>query len=221
MTHNMKAEIRRPKAERNPKSEIRNPKGQTVVSDDLPAPLKRCAWANGELNMAYHDLEWGVPIHDDRLLFEFLILEGAQAGLSWITILKKRENYRRAFNNFDPAKVARYDAHKIQKLLTDEGIVRNKLKVQSTVQNAKAFLAVQKEFGTFDRYLWQFVRGKPVRNHWKSLGEIPARTPISDALSQDLLKRGFKFVGSTICYAFMQAVGMVNDHMTDCFRYGK
>jgi len=212
MTRNMKAE-------RNPNPEIRNPKDQTVGSDGFSAPLKRCAWANGELYAAYHDREWGVPVHDDRLLFEFLILEGAQAGLSWITILKKRENYRRAFDNFDPAKVARYDSRKIQKLLADEGIVRNKLKIQSSVQNAKAFVAVQREFGSFDRYLWQFVGGKPIRNHWKSLGEIPARTPISDALSRDLLKRGFKFVGSTICYAFMQAVGIVNDHTQDCFRY--
>jgi len=229
MTRNMKAEIQRPKANplrsrdsaarRNPKPEIRNPKDQTVGPGGFSAPLKRCAWANGELYAAYHDREWGVPVHDDRLLFEFLILEGAQAGLSWITILKKRENYRRAFDNFDPAKVARYDSRKIQKLLADEGIVRNKLKIQSSVQNAKAFVAVQREFGSFDRYLWQFVGGKPIRNHWKSLGEIPARTPISDALSRDLLKRGFKFVGSTICYAFMQAVGMVNDHTQDCFRY--
>jgi DNA-3-methyladenine glycosylase I len=182
-------------------------------------PLKRCAWAQGELYAAYHDQEWGVPVHDDRLLFEFLILEGAQAGLSWITILKKRENYRRAFDNFDPCKVARYGSRKIQKLLADEGIVRNKLKVESAVRNAKAFLAVQKEFGSFDRYIWQFVGGQPIRNHRKSLGEIPPHTPISDAMSRDLLNRGFKFVGSTICYAFMQAVGMVNDHTKECFRY--
>ncbi len=181
--------------------------------------LKRCAWAKDDLYVAYHDKEWGVPVHDDRLLFEFLILEGAQAGLSWITILKKRENYRRAFNNFDARKVARYDAGKIRKLLADPGIVRNRLKIESAVRNAKAFLAVQKEFGTFDRYIWQFVGGNPIRNHWNSLKQIPAQTPESDAMSKDLVRRGFKFVGSTICYAFMQAVGMVNDHVTDCFRY--
>lgn len=181
----------------------------------------RCGWANGELYEAYHDHEWGVPVHDDRLLFELLILEGAQAGLSWITILKKRENYRRAFDNFDPREVARYDARKVQSLLVDSGIVRNRLKIESTVRNAKAFLAVQAEFGSFDRYIWQFVGGRPIRNRWKSLAELPARTPVSDGLSRDLLKRGFKFVGSTICYAFMQAVGMVNDHTRECFRYGK
>ncbi len=183
-------------------------------------PLRRCAWAKGDLYIAYHDHEWGVPMHDDRLLFEFLILEGAQAGLSWITILKKRENYRRAFDKFDARKVARYDSRRIRKLLADPGIVRNRLKIESAVRNAKAFLAVQNEFGSFDRYIWQFVGGRPIRNHWKSLKEIPARTPESDAMSRDLIKRGFKFVGSTICYAFMQAVGMVNDHTTDCFRYG-
>ena len=184
-------------------------------------PLHRCAWAQGELYTAYHDQEWGVPVHDDRLLFEFLILEGAQAGLSWITILKKRENYRCAFDNFDPLKVARYDRRKTQKLLANEGIVRNKLKIESAVKNANAFLAVQNEFGSFDRYLWKFVGGHPIRNHWKSLKEIPPRTAISDALSRDLLKRGFKFVGATICYAFMQAVGLVNDHTQECFRDGK
>ena len=188
----------------------------------IPRPEpKRCTWANGDLYVAYHDREWGVPVHDDRLLFEFLILEGAQAGLSWITILKKRENYRRAFDNFDAARIARYDARKIQKLLNDPGIVRNRLKIHSAIQNAKAFLAVRKEFGSFDKYIWGFVGGEPVRNRWKSLKEIPARTPVSDALSDDLIKRGFKFVGSTICYAFMQAVGMVNDHTTNCYRYGK
>jgi DNA-3-methyladenine glycosylase I len=185
----------------------------------VPKDLPRCAWAKGDLYVAYHDQEWGVPVHDDRLLFEFLILEGAQAGLSWITILKKRENYRRAFDNFQAHKVARYQSRKIQKLLSDPGIVRNKLKIHSSVQNAKAFLAVQREFGTFDQYIWQFVGGQPIRNHWKSLKEIPPRTAASDAMSRDLLKRGFKFVGSTICYAFMQAVGMVNDHTKDCFRY--
>jgi DNA-3-methyladenine glycosylase I len=183
--------------------------------------VKRCAWAKDELYIAYHDQEWGVPVHDDRCLFEFLILEGAQAGLSWITILKKRENYRRAFDHFDARKVARYDARKLQKLLADPGIVRNRLKVRAAVQNAKAFLQVQQEFGSFDRYIWQFVGGQPIRNHRKSLKEIPPRTPESDAMSKDLKKRGFTFVGSTICYAFMQAVGMVNDHTTDCFRYSK
>jgi DNA-3-methyladenine glycosylase I len=176
---------------------------------------KRCFGNGDELYMAYHDNEWGVPVHDDRHLFEMLILEGAQAGLSWITILKKRENYRRAFDNFDARKVARYDARKIQKLLADPGIVRNRLKINATVQNAKAFLAVQKEFGSFDKYIWQFVGGKPIRNSWKR-GQIPAKTKESDAMSKDLLKRGFKFVGSTICYAFMQAVGLVNDHVVDC-----
>lgn len=183
------------------------------------APLKRCAWAQGELYTAYHDREWGVPVHDDRLLFEFLILEGAQAGLSWVTILKKRENYRLAFDHFDPSKVARYDSRKIGRLLTDAGIVRNRLKIQAVVQNAKAFLAAQKEFGTFDDYVWRFVGGKPICNARKSLKDIPARTPLSDEISKDLIKRGFRFLGSTICYAFMQAVGIVNDHTTDCFRY--
>jgi len=169
--------------------------------------------------IAYHDKEWGVPVHDDKLLFEFLILEGAQAGLSWSTILNKRDNYRRAFDRFDPRKVAKYDARKIKQLLADAGIVRNRLKINAAVQNAKAFLAVQKEFGTFDQYIWRFVGGKPIRNGWSSHKKVPARTAESDAMSKDLLKRGFKFVGSTICYAFMQAVGMVNDHTRDCFRY--
>jgi len=171
--------------------------------------------------MAYHDREWGVPVHDDRLLFEFLILEGAQAGLSWITILKKRENYRRAFDNFDARKVAHYNSRKIQKLLADPGIVRNRLKIRSASQNAKAFLNVQEEFGSFDRYIWRFVGGNPRVNSWRVPGQVPARTTESDAMSKDLKKRGFTFVGSTICYAFMQAVGMVNDHTVDCFRYGK
>jgi DNA-3-methyladenine glycosylase I len=183
--------------------------------------LTRCAWAKGDLYLAYHDNEWGVPVHDDRRLFEFLILEGAQAGLSWITILKKRENYRRAFDDFDPRKVAGYDSRKIKNLLNDPGIVRNRLKIESAVKNARAFLAVQKEFGSFDRYLWQFVGGQPILNRRTSLKQIPARTPESDAVSKDLSRRGFKFVGSTICYAFMQAVGMVNDHTRDCFRFGK
>lgn len=179
----------------------------------------RCAWVGDDpLYVAYHDQEWGVPVHDDRVLFEFLILEGAQAGLSWITILRKRDNYRRAFDGFDPHKIARYDDAKVRTLLADPGIVRNRLKIAATIQNAKAFLAVQKEFGSFDAYIWQFVDGKPKHNRWKTIAEAPAKTPESDALSKDLLRRGFKFVGSTICYAFMQAVGMVNDHTVDCFR---
>jgi DNA-3-methyladenine glycosylase I len=183
--------------------------------------MNRCTWPTTEPNIAYHDAEWGVPVHDDRVLFEFLILEGAQAGLSWSTILNKRENYRKAFDGFDVRKIARYDARKTKSLLADAGIVRNRLKIAATIQNAKAFLEVQKEFGSFHNYIWSFVGGKPVQNHRKSLKEIPARTPESDAMSKDLLKRGFKFVGSTICYAFMQAVGMVNDHTVDCFRYSQ
>jgi DNA-3-methyladenine glycosylase I len=169
----------------------------------------------------YHDEEWGVPEHDDRMLFEFLILEGAQAGLSWSTILNKRENYRKAFDAFDPERVAGYDRRKIERLLRDPGIVRNKLKIAAAVTNAKAFLSLQKEFGSFDRYIWRFVGGQPQVNSAKSMKQVPARTPESDAMSKDLKKRGFKFVGSTICYAFMQAVGMVNDHIVDCFRYKK
>lgn len=180
--------------------------------------LKRCTWAKGEAYIRYHDEEWGVPVHDDRTLFEFLILEGAQAGLSWSTILNKRENYRRAFDRFDPMRIAQYDAKKVRALLSDPGIVRNKLKIASTIANAKAFLKVQQEFGTFDRYVWQFVGGKPKVNPWK-VRKIAARTAESDAMSKDLKRRGFNFVGSTICYAFMQAVGMVNDHAPDCFRY--
>ncbi len=169
----------------------------------------------------YHDKEWGVPVHDDRALFEFLILEGAQAGLSWETILNKRENYRRAFDRFDAKKIARYDGKKVRSLMADAGIVRNKLKIASTISNARAFLDVQKEFGSFDRYIWQFVGGKPKINRWKSSQRLPARTRESDAMSKDLKKRGFRFVGSTICYAFMQAVGMVNNHFADCIRRGK
>ncbi|MCG8405458.1 MAG: DNA-3-methyladenine glycosylase I [Phycisphaerales bacterium] len=185
---------------------------------------KRCAWlywnkAPSEEYVHYHDEEWGVPVHDDRRLFEFLILEGAQAGLSWETILKKRDNYRKAYDRFDPVKVAKYSQAKQQKLLQNEGIVRNRLKVAASVGNAKAFLAVQKEFGSFDAYIWAFVGGRTIQNKWKTLKDIPATTKESDAMSKDLKKRGFKFVGSTICYAFMQAVGMVNDHTTDCFRY--
>ena len=184
-----------------------------------PKEKTRCGWASDDLSIRYHDEEWGVPVHDDRTLFEFLILEGAQAGLSWSTILNKRENYRKAFDRFDATRDAKYDRRKVQQLLHDPGIVRNKLKVASAVGNAKAFLQVQKEFGSFDRYIWQFVGGKPRVNTIKSMKEIQARTPESDAMSEDLKKRGFKFVGSTICYAFMQAVGMVNDHMVACFRY--
>lgn len=178
---------------------------------------KRCAWASNELSICYHDEEWGVPVHDDRTLFEFLILEGAQAGLSWNTILNKRDNYRCAFDGFDPQRVARYDQRKVKQLLADAGIVRNKLKIAAAIENAKAFLRVQEEFGSFDRYIWQFVGGKPRVNKWRSLRQLPARTAESDAMSKDLQRRGFKFVGSTICYAFMQAVGMVNDHTVDCF----
>jgi DNA-3-methyladenine glycosylase I len=178
----------------------------------------RCAWATNDLSIQYHDREWGVPQHDDCALFEFLILEGAQAGLSWDTILKKRDHYRTAFDGFDAKRVARYDRRKILALMRNEGIVRNRLKIFSAVQNAKAFLAVQKEFGSFDRYIWQFVGGKPLVNAWKSK-KAPSRTAESDAMSKDLKKRGFNFVGSTICYAFMQATGMVNDHRVECFRY--
>lgn len=179
----------------------------------------RCAWARDELSIRYHDEEWGVPAHDDRKLFEFLLLEGAQAGLSWDTILKKRENYRTAFDGFDPEKIARYGCKKLDALMGDPGIVRNRLKIASAVKNAKAFLRVQRELGSFDAYIWQFVEGRPVRNRWRSLRQVPARTAQSDAMSKDLKKRGFSFVGSTICYAFMQAMGLVNDHVTGCFRY--
>jgi DNA-3-methyladenine glycosylase I len=171
------------------------------------------------LYLGYHDEEWGSPVHDDRKLFEMLILEGAQAGLSWITILKKRENYRKAFDNFDARKIARYDKRKVRQLLWDEGIVRNRLKIEATIQNAKAFLEVQKGFGSFDNYLWLFVGGRPNVNHWKALKEVPLKTRECDAMSKDLKERAFRFVGSTICYAFMQAVGMVNDHVTSCYRH--
>jgi DNA-3-methyladenine glycosylase I len=179
----------------------------------------RCSWARTPLGIAYHDVEWGVPVHDDRILFEFLILEGAQAGLSWETILNKRETYREAFHGFDPARVARFTSARIERLLKNPGVVRNRLKVESAVRNAKAFLTVQQTFGSFDAYVWGFVGGVPRVNQWRTLAELPARTSQSDALSRELMSRGFKFVGSTICYAFMQAVGMVNDHTTDCFRY--
>ncbi len=178
----------------------------------------RCPWAKGEIYVDYHDTEWGVPLHEDRALFELLILEGAQAGLSWSTILNKRENYRKAFDGFDARKIARYDQRRVDRLLADAGIVRNKLKIAAAIRNAKAFLAIQKEFGAFDSYIWQFVGGRAVQNRFSSTKAVPARSAISDAMSKDLQKRGFKFVGSTICYAYMQATGMVNDHVTDCFR---
>jgi len=181
--------------------------------------LIRCRWASNDRSIFYHDREWGVPQHDDRVLFEFLLLEGAQAGLSWDTILQKRENYRAAFDGFDPKKIAAYDRRKTQRLVRDEGIVRNRLKIASAIQNAKAFLAVQQEFGSFDRYIWQFVGGKPRVNRRRMGEKVPASTPESDAMSKDLKKRGFNFVGSTICYAFMQATGMVNDHAVECFCY--
>lgn len=184
---------------------------------DSPAKLVRCSWAKTPLSVEYHDREWGVPVHDDRTLFEFLILEGAQAGLSWETILRKRENYRRAFDNFDPRKVSKYNERKVRSLLADAGIIRNRLKIAAAIQNGKAFLEVQKEFGSFDSYVWRFVKGKPLLR--QPGAPIPFTTADSDALSRDLSRRGFKFVGSTICYSFMQAVGMVNDHDATCFRY--
>lgn len=182
----------------------------------------RCEWAGSDpLYVHYHDTEWGVPLHDDRQLFEFLILEGAQAGLSWITILKKRQNYREAFDNFDARKVVSYDDRKIGELLDNPGIVRNRLKIAAAVRNAEVFLSVQNEYGSFDKYIWQFVNGKSKKNRWKSLAEIPASTDVSNAMSRDLKRKGFGFVGPTICYAFMQAVGLVNDHTIDCFRYNE
>jgi DNA-3-methyladenine glycosylase I len=183
--------------------------------------MPRCPWAATEPNITYHDKEWGVPVHDDRLLFEFLVLEGAQAGLSWTTILKKRDNYRRAFDGFRPEKIARYGARHMRRLLGDAGIVRNKLKIAATIENAKVFRPVRKEFGTFDAYLWSFVGGKPIRNRWRRMTDVPARTAESDAMSRDLQRRGFKFVGSTICYALMQATGMVNDHLVTCPRHAE
>lgn len=193
------------------------------MNDEEERPLiSRCEWGNSDpLYTAYHDHEWGKPLHDDRVLFEYLLLEGAQAGLSWITILRKRENYRKAFDGFDPEKIAAYGETKINELLTNEGIIRNRRKVEGAIRNARAFLEVQKDFGSFDAYIWSFVDGKPVKNAWKTIKEIPAKTSESDAMSKDLKKRGFSFVGSTICYAFMQAVGMVNDHVVDCFRYNE
>ena len=184
-----------------------------------PKQKSRCAWATTELGIAYHDTEWGVPLHDDRALFELLILEGAQAGLSWSTILNKRAGYRQAFDNFEAPRVAGYDERKVKELLANVQIVRNRLKINAAIQNAKGFLATQKEWGSFDAYIWQFVGNRPIQNAWRALGEIPARSEQSDAMSKDLAGRGFKFVGSTICYAFMQATGMVNDHEVGCFRY--
>lgn len=184
--------------------------------------VQRCAWSIGDpLYIQYHDEEWGVPLHDDQRLFEFLVLEGMQAGLSWITILKKRENFRKAFSNFDVNKVARYDERKIEALMQDAGIIRNRQKILATIGNARAFLQVQTKFGTFDKYIWGFVNGKPIRNEWKTLQEIPAKTPLSETISKDLIQRGFRFVGPTIVYAHMQATGMVNDHLVTCHRYKK
>jgi DNA-3-methyladenine glycosylase I len=183
--------------------------------------MNRCGWAKNDLAVRYHDEEWGVPVHDDRRWFEFLLLEGAQAGLSWDTILRKREHYRRAFAGFDPESVARFDEVRIMSLLADPGIVRNRLKLASAVKNARAFLKVQQEFVSFDHYIWRFVEGRPIRNRWRKLGQIPARTPLSDTVSKDLKKRGFTFVGSTVCYALMQATGLVNDHLVGCFRYAE
>ena len=185
-----------------------------------PRPPARCPWgASDPLYVPYHDEEWGVPLHDDRRLFEMLVLEGAQAGLSWLTILRRREGYRRAFDRFDPRAVARYDARDVERLLADGGIIRNRLKIDSAINNARAFLAVQEEFGSFDRYVWGFVDGRPTQNAWTTLEEVPAQTPVSNAMSRDLRKRGFTFVGPTICYAHMQATGMVNDHLVGCFRH--
>lgn len=184
-----------------------------------PTEIVRCKWPSNPLSVAYHDEEWGAPVHDDRVLFEFLILEGAQAGLSWDTVLQKRERYRKVFAGFDPRKVARFDGNKVRELLADPGIIRNRLKIASTISNAQAFLAVQKEFGSFDKYIWSFVNGEPLQNNWDTHAGLPAKTAVSDAMSKDLKKRGFRFVGSTICYAFMQATGMVNDHALSCFRH--
>ena len=189
------------------------------LKEPVPSLVERCAWPKSELAIAYHDGEWGVPLHDERRFFEFLILDAAQAGLSWETILRKRENYRLAFDHFDPVKVSRYGDKQIQKLIGNAGIVRNRLKIVSAVANAKAFLNVQEEFGSFDSYIWRFVDGRPIVNTWKSMKEIPAQSPVSQAMSKELIKRGFRFVGPTICYAFMQAAGLVNDHLIGCFRH--
>lgn len=189
--------------------------------ESTPETLIRCRWATSDLNIPYHDEEWGVPVHDDRKWFEFLILEGAQAGLSWDTILKKRARYREVLDEFNPEKVARYDAKKVRALLADPGIIRNRLKIDATITNARLFLKVQQEFSSFDAYIWRFVNGEPKQNVWKAHGKVPASTPESDAISKDLRKRGFRFVGSTICYALMQATGLVNDHVVNCFRYAE
>jgi DNA-3-methyladenine glycosylase I len=182
--------------------------------------IRRCPWpGNDPLYIRYHDTEWGTPLHDDRMLFEFIVLEGAQAGLAWITVLKKRDNYRERFDQFDPQKIARYERTRIEDLMADTGIIRNRGKIEATVQNARAFLALQEQYGSFDAYIWRFVEGRPLTNHWQTMAEVPAKTPISEAMSKDLKQNGFKFVGPTICYAFMQAVGMVNDHLIDCFRH--
>jgi DNA-3-methyladenine glycosylase I len=190
-------------------------------SKKSPAAIVRCTWASNEHNIPYHDEEWGVPVHDDRTWFEFITLEGAQAGLSWDTVLRKRARYREVFDNFDVKKIARYDAQKKRALLADPGIIRNRLKIDSTISNAQAFLKIQQEFGSFEKYIWQFSGGKPKHNAWKLHKKLPARTTESDALSKELQERGFRFVGSTICYALMQATGLVNDHLVTCFRYGK
>jgi DNA-3-methyladenine glycosylase I len=191
-----------------------------MASGTAPA-VQRCAWAKSDVAIRHHDDEWGVPLHDDRRLFEFLILEGAQAGLSWDTILRKRDNYRKAFDDFDAVKIAGYSEKRVAKLLANPGIIRNRLKIAAAIGNAKAFLAVQKELGSFDKYIWSFVDGRPIRNRWRVHQQVPARTAESDRMSKDLARRGFKFVGSTICYAFMQSVGMVNDHAVECFRYSQ
>ena len=189
-----------------------------VISNDNKT---RCGWIADPLMQKYHDEEWGVPLHDDRKLFEFMVLDAFQAGLSWKTILNKRENFRKALDDFDPEKISRYDEKKYDALMGDAGIIRNRAKIRGTIANAKAFLKIQEEFGTFDKYIWSFTGGKTIVNQWRTLSDIPAKTEISDKMSKDLSKRGFKFVGSTICYAFMQAAGMVNDHVTECFRYGE
>jgi DNA-3-methyladenine glycosylase I len=208
-------------ADANPQDAPLGARGIPTVHNPQSAARSRCSWPKSDLDIAYHDAEWGVPVHHDRVLFEFLTLEGAQAGLSWSTVLKKREHYRHAFDGFDPERVSRFTPARVERLVADPGIVRHRGKIESTVSNAKRFLDVQREFGSFDRYVWQFVGGAPRVNRWRTLRDIPTRTPESDALSKDLARRGFRFVGSTICYAFMQAVGMVNDHTTDCFRYGE
>jgi DNA-3-methyladenine glycosylase I len=197
------------------------PQGQAHAVERHQPAVHRCLWATNPLAVQYHDKEWGVPVHDDRRLFEFLILEGAQAGLSWNTILHKRENFRAAFANFDPAAVSQFDGRRVRELLANPGIVRNRLKIEAAIRNARRFLAVQEEFGSFNAYIWRFVGGQPRRNGWRSAGQIPGRTRESDLMSKDLGQRGFKFVGSTICYAFMQAVGMVNDHLVGCFRHAQ